>query len=113
MASAYAACIAKDPELRDDNSTGMQDPGTQGFAEKSSLNFNGRNCRVGGILHANAFVCTGSGDDCGRDEKTVVAINGSILRPHANNTTMIKVGYGCSCIRNSSRVDHDKIDCKS
>jgi hypothetical protein len=106
-AIASAACMAKDAELR--ASSTVTNPPNFGAQMQAS---DGRDCRVGGILHANAFVCSGSGDVCGMDEKTVVVINGSILPPHANNTTMIKVGYRCSCIRNSSRVDHDKIDCK-
>jgi hypothetical protein len=106
-AVASAACMAKDAELRG-ASTVTNPPNSVTQIQPSD----GRDCRVGGILHANAFVCSGSGDVCGMDEKTVVVINGSILPPHANNTTMIKVGYRCSCIRNSSRVDHDKIDCK-
>ena len=77
----------------------------------SAPSSDGRDCRVGGILHATGFACSGTGDVCAMDEKTVVVINGSILPPHANNTTMIKVGYRCSCIRNSGRLHHDKIDC--
>jgi hypothetical protein len=80
-------------------------------AVSNAARSDGRECRVNNILHSTTFSCSGSGNLCGMDAKTVVVINGSILPPHANNTSMIKVGYQCSCLRNSGRINSDKIDC--
>lgn len=88
------------------------DPPTSRPAPSSSVSASGTGlCTVHSILHNHAFICVGGRDICGLDSRTILIVNGEIMPPQAVSTQMIKPGYVCSCVRDSVRTAHAKIDC--
>lgn len=71
----------------------------------------GEVCTVSNVLHDKAFICAGTADVCGMDDKTILVVNGTIMPPHATHTAMIKPGYRCECTKEPMRTAHAKIEC--